>query len=149
MLNPSYRLDAADFGALSEAASRTKKGYKLPVEPSEKPASHYKLFIGVANEPDYKLVFMFDERKVKKAPSGGLDYSAAIPEGGWIGYLPAVGSAELERLIREAFARGKLFTHAMRPFKCCKFHLKKTKDYWMEGRDGKIKALEEEIRDSM
>ena len=149
MLNPAYRLDAADFGALEEAAKRAKKTYKLPLEPSEKPATHYKLFIGIANEPDYKLVFMFDERKVKKTAVGGVDYSAAIPDGGWIGYLPAVGTTELERLIREAFARGRLFTKATRPFKCCRFHLKKTKDYWTEGRDGKIKALEEEIRDIM
>lgn len=149
MLNPAYRLDAADFGALEEAAKRSKKAYRLPIEPSIKPAAHYKLFIGVANEPDYKLVFMFDERKVKKSASGGLDYSAAIPEGGWIGYLPGTGSAELERLIREAFARGRLFTQAMRPFKCCRFHLKKTKDYWAQGTLEKIKALEEEIRDIM
>jgi hypothetical protein len=146
MINPSYRLDAADFGALETAALRSNKAYRLPLEPSEKPALHYKLFIGGSN-PTVKMVFMFDERKVKKTPGGGLDYSNAIPDGGWIGYIPAKGTAELERLIREAFARGRLFVQATRPFKCCRFHLKKTIDYWSSQTEAKIDALVSEIRD--
>ena len=147
MMNPSYRLDEHDYGALEAVALRTNKRYKLPIEPSEKPANHYKLFIGKTVDPDFKLIFIFDERKIKKSGTGMVDYSAAIPSGGWIGYMPTVGTAELERLIREAFTRGRLFTQAMRPFKCCRFHIKKTKEYWTDDKERKIKALEDEIKD--
>jgi hypothetical protein len=147
IMNPSYRLDDRDYGAVETVALRTKRGYKLPVEPSEKPAGHYKLFIGKTADSDFKLIFIFDERKVKKSATGGVDYSPSIPDGGWIGYIPAVGTTELERLLREAFARGRLLTQAMRPFKCCRFHIKKTKEYWNDDKTRKINALEDEIRD--
>jgi hypothetical protein len=145
MLNPSYRLDAQDYGALLTAGSRLKKGYKLPTLPSEKPASHYKLFIGVAGEPDYKMVFLFDERKVVKLPGGARDFTKAIPEGGWIGWIPAKGTGRLEKLIESAFEKGRIFTKAERPFRCCRVHLKKDKSYWSDDKEKKISALEEEL----
>ena len=141
MMNPSYRLDAKDFGALKTASQLIKKTYELPTEASVKPAAHYKLFIGVADDPDYKLVFLFDEGKVTKE-KGKTNYTNAIPEGGWIGYIPVKGTDTLEKLIKEAFARGRLFTKAERPFVCCRVHVKKDKAYWSSD---KIKALEEEL----
>lgn len=146
IMNPSYRLDANDYGALKVAATTLQKGYKLPSEPTEKPAAHYKLFIGVAGEPEFKVVFLFDERKVKKLPGGGQEFTGAIPDGGWIGWIPAKGTADLEKLIREAFSRGRMFTKADRPFKCCRVHLKKDKAHWSDGVAGKIKSMEEEIK---
>ena len=146
MMNPTYRLDSQDFGALKVAATVLKKGYTLPTEPSIKPASHYKFFIGVAGDPDYKLMFLFDDRKVKVLPGGAKEFSSAIPDGGWIGYIPAKGTVQLEKLIKEAFQRGRIFTKATRPFQCCRIHLKKDKAYWSDGWLGKIKAMEEEIQ---
>ena len=145
ILNPSYRLDEKDFGAIAEVGQRARKTYKLPKIPTEVPATHYKLFIGVAGEPDYKYVFMYDERKAKKQADGSIEYTAAIPEGGWIGYIPAKGTENLEKLIRKAWATGRLFTKATRPFVCCRFHVKKDKDYWRVDTAKRIKALEEEI----
>jgi len=145
MMNPAYRLDAADYGALKKAASTLQKSYSLPSLPSEKPAAHYKLFIGVAGDPAFKLVFLFDERKVKKLPGGGQEFTNAIPDGGWIGYIPSAGTDVLEKLIKEAFKRGRVFTKAERPFLCCRFHLKKDKAYWADRVESKIKAMEEEI----
>jgi hypothetical protein len=145
MLNPSYRLDAQDYGALLAAGSQMKKGYKLPSLPSEKPASHYKLFIGVAGEPEFKMVFLFDERKVVRLAGGGREFTKAIPEGGWIGWIPAKGTAKLEKLIESAYEKGRIFTKAERPFQCCRIHLKKDKSYWSENREKKITALEEEL----
>jgi len=144
MLNPSYKLDGHDFGALVKAS---KKGYILPAEPTIKPASHYKLFIGVADDPLFKLVFLFDERKVKVDSGGKKVFTDAIPEGGWIGYIPAKGTAKLEKLIKEAFSRGRIFTKASSPFKCCRVHLKKDKAYWKDDSTRKIKALANEIQD--
>lgn len=145
MLNPSYRLDAQDYGALLTAGGRFKKGYKLPTLPSEKPAAHYKLFIGVAGEPDYKMVFLFDERKVVTLPGGARDFTKAIPEGGWIGWIPSKETAKLEKLIESAFEKGRIFTKADRPFRCCRVHLKKDKGYWSDDKEKKISALEEEL----
>lgn len=145
IMNPSYRLDARDFGALKSAAQVTKKSYTLPSEASEMPAKHYKLFIGVAGEPDFKIVFLFDERKVKKLAGGGQEYTNAIPDGGFIGWIPSKGTSRLEKLIRDAFERGRIFTKATRPFRCCRIHLKKDRAYWADGVTGKVKALEEEL----
>jgi len=145
MLNPSYRLDAQDYGALLVAGSRIKKGYKLPLLPSEKPAAHYKLFIGVAGDPDYKMMFLFDERKVIKLGGGARDFTKAIPEGGWIGWIPVKGTGRLEKLIETAFEKGRIFTKAERPFRCCRIHLKKDKSYWTTNTEKKISALEEEL----
>jgi len=141
IMNPSYRLDAKDFGALKTASKLIKKTYELPTEESVKPPLHYKLFIGVADDPHFKLVFLFDERKVTKE-KGKTNYTNAIPDGGWIGYIPVKGTETLEKLIKEAFARGRLFTKAERPFVCCRVHVKKDKTYWSSD---KIKALEEEL----
>jgi hypothetical protein len=146
MLNPSYRLDAQDYGALLTAGRQLKKGYKLPSLPSEKPASHYKLFIGVSGEPDFKMVFLFDERKVIKLEKGARDFTKAIPDGGWIGWIPAKGTAALEKLIESAFEKGRIFTKAERPFRCCRIHLKKDKSYWSQDKEKKINMLEEELR---
>lgn len=143
MLNPSYRLDGYDYGALVKAS---KKGYELPNETAVKPPAHYKLFIGVADDPLYKLIFLFDERKVKVNADGDKEFTTAIPDGGWIGYIPASRTEKLERLIVEAFARGKIFTKSSRPFKCCRVHLKKNKSHWNDGVLRKIKALEEELQ---
>lgn len=142
MLNPSYRLDGHDYGALAKASS---KGYELPKEIAIKPPSHYKLFIGVADDPLYKLIFLFDERRVKVNANGDKEFTDAIPDGGWIGYIPASRTEKLEKLIVEAFARGKIFTKSSRPFKCCRVHLKKNKAHWNDGVLRKIKALEEEL----
>ena len=141
MINPLYRLDSKDFGALKEASQILKKTYDLPTEATLKPASHYKLFIGLAEDPDFKLVFLFDERKVVK-DGAKLNYTNAIPDGGWIGYIPAKDTTALEKLIQEAYARGRLFVKATRPFVCCRVHLKKDKSYWSKD---KITALEEEL----
>jgi hypothetical protein len=143
MLNPSYRLDGHDFGALKKAS---KKGYVLPSEPTVKPAPYFKLFIGIAGDPLYKLIFLFDERKVKVSAGGEKEFTAAIPEGGWIGYIPAKGTTKLEKLIKEAFSRGRIFTKASVPFKCCRVHLKKEKAYWIDESARKIKAMEEELQ---
>ena len=146
ILNPSYRLDAKDYGAIEEAGKKARKTYKLPKVPVEQPASHYKLFLGVAGDPEFKLVFMFDNRKVKKLPDGSLEYTNAIPEGGWLGYIPAKGTAGLEKLVRQAWESGRLFTKATRPFACCRFHIKKSMEYWKSDTERKIKDLEDEIR---
>jgi len=147
ILNPSYRLDSKDFGAIDTAGKRAKKSYKLPVEPVEIPANHYKLLIDVMDDPKFKYVFLYDDRKVKKLPGGGADYSDAIPDGAWIGYIPAAGTDELVTLIRKAYTKGRLFTRATRPFLCCRFHLKKSKEFWATETDKKIKSMTEEIRD--
>ena len=91
-------------------------------------------------------MFLFDDRKVKVLPGGAKEFSSAIPDGGWIGYIPAKGTVQLEKLIKEAFQRGRIFTKATRPFQCCRIHLKKDKAYWSDGWLGKIKAMEEEIQ---
>lgn len=147
ILNPSYRLDDKDYGAIQEAGLRQRKTYKLPKLPVELPAKHYKLFVGVAGEPEFKYVFMYDERKAKKQADGSIDYTAAIPDGGWIGYIPSKGTTTLEKLVREAWDKGRLYTKATRPFVCCRFHLKKGKEFWANETEKKIKALEEEIRE--
>ena len=147
MLNPGYRLNAANFGALQQQARLTRKSYNLPTEPVEIPAPHYKLFIGVIDDPEYKFVFVFDERKIIKLPGGGVQYTAAIPEGGWLGYIPVAGSTNLEQLIKKAYQKGRLFTKVSKPFKCCRFHLKKDKVFWRTDLHKKIKAMEEEISD--
>ena len=147
MLNPGYRLNAANFGALQKAARITRKAYKLPGIPIELPAKHYKLFIGVLDDPAYKYVFLFDDRKVVSLAGGAKNYSGAIPEGGWIGYIPAAGSDILETLIKKAFLAGRIFTKASKPFSCCRFHLKKDKEFWKTDAARKIKAMEDEIRD--
>jgi hypothetical protein len=147
MLNPGYRLNAADYGALQKAARITRKSYKLPGIPVTLPAEHYKLFIGVLDDPAYKYVFLFDERKVVSVAGGVKNYSPAIPEGGWIGYIPVAGTADLEKLIKKAFLAGRIFTKATKPFGCCRFHLKKDKEFWKTDAARKIKAMEDEIRE--
>jgi hypothetical protein len=147
MMNPSYRMDKRDFGSLALAGKRLRKTYKLPVEPVEMPAAHYKLFIGVMGDGSFKYVFLYDDRKVKALADGSKDYEPAIPEGGWIGYIPAAGTDELEKLIRKAYSKGRLFTRATRPFICCRFHLKKSKEHWAADTAKKIAAMVGEIRD--
>jgi len=131
---PWYRIDAADLGALK------KQGYKLPSKPTEFPAEHYKLFVAAGDKSPYKFVFLYDERKVKDG-----DYAPAIPKGGFLGYIPKEGTERLAGLIKKAFASGRLFTKVTRPFGCCRFHLMKTKDYWLTDSGRKIKAMESEI----
>ena len=147
ILNPSYRLDKRDFGTLEAAGRRLRKTYKLPVEPVEVPAAHYKLFIDVMGDGAFKYVFLYDDRKVKKLADGSKDYAAAIPDGGWIGYIPAAGTDELEKLIRKAHTKGRLLVRATRPFICCRFHLKKSKEHWATDTAKKIASMAEEIRD--
>ena len=147
MINPSYRMDKRDYGALALAGKRLRKTYKLPVEPVEIPAAHYKLFIGLMGDDKFKYVFLYDDRKVKTLADGSKDYQPAIPEGGWIGYIPAAGTDELEKLIRKAHGKGRLFTRATRPFICCRFHLKKGKEHWATDTAKKISAMAGEIRD--
>jgi len=147
MLNPGYRLNGANFGALQQQGRLTRKSYNLPTEPVEIPAAHYKLFIGVIDDPEYKFVFVFDERKTVKLPGGGIQYTEAIPEGGWLGYIPVTDGDNLERLIKKAYQKGRLFTKVTKPFKCCRFHLKKDKVFWHTDLHKKIKAMEEEISD--
>jgi hypothetical protein len=146
VLNPSYRLNARDFGAIQTRGQARRKTYKLPSRETEIPAAHYKLYIGVMGEPDFKYVFLFDERKTEKLPDGQFDYGQAIPEGGWMGYLPVKGTAGLEKLIRKAYMVGRLFNKATRPFGCCRVHIKKSKEYWNEDTDSKIKKMEEELQ---
>jgi hypothetical protein len=147
MLNPGYRLNAANYGALLKAGRATRKAYKLPGIPVELPAEHYKLFIGTLDDAAYKYVFLFDERKVVSVAGGAKNYKPAIPEGGWIGYIPAAGSDGLEKLIKKAFLAGRIFTKASKPFSCCRFHLKKDKEFWKTDTARKIKAMEDEIRE--
>jgi len=147
ILNPSYRLDKRDFGTLEAAGKRMRKSYKIPVEPVEVPADHYKLFIDVMGDGIFKYVFLYDDRKVKKLADGSKDYAAAIPEGGWIGYIPSAGTDELEKLIRKVHTKGRLLVRATRPFICCRFHLKKSKEHWLTDTAKKIAAMTEEIRD--
>jgi hypothetical protein len=116
------------------------------VEPVEVPAAHYKLFISVMGDGNFKYVFLYDDRKVKSLADGSKDYQQAIPEGGWIGYIPAAGTDELEKLIRKAHGKGRLFTRATRPFICCRFHLKKGKEHWASDTAKKIEAMADEIR---
>lgn len=110
-----------------------------------KPPPNYKLFIDKGDESPFKFVFLFDETKVKVKANGSKEYLPAIPDGGWLGYIPLSGTAELERLIKEAFKKGQRFNTSKPPFDCCKFHIKKNKDYWADNTDAKIKALESEI----
>jgi hypothetical protein len=142
--NPWYRIDAADLGALEKQGLAQNKGYKLPTKSSEFPAEHYKLFIDVVDESPYKFVFLYDERKVKGA-GDDEDYSPAIPKGGFLGYIPEFDTEKLTGLIKKAFAAGRIFTKASRPFECCRFHLKKAKSYWVDDTKRKIKAMEDEI----
>jgi hypothetical protein len=80
--------------------------------------------------------------------AGGVkNYSPAIPEGGWIGYIPVAGTADLEKLIKKAFLAGRIFTKATKPFGCCRFHLKKEREFWKTDAARKIKAMEDEIRE--
>jgi hypothetical protein len=146
ILNPGYRLDARDFGAIEKQGRLLRKTYKLPTREAEIPAAHYKLFIDVVAEPNYKYVFLYDNRKLKKVAGGKVDYTPAIPDGGWLGYIPAAGTDELEKLIKKAHKVGRLFTKAERPFKCCRVHVKKSKEYWTGDVATKISAMEEEIR---
>jgi len=146
MLNPSYRLNARDFGAVLAQGKTLRKTYKLPSRKVEVPADHYKLYIGVVAEPEFKYVFLYDERKVKKLAGGRIDYTPGIPQGGWLGYLPVAGTGELEKLIKKAYKAGRLFNKATRPFGCCRVHVKKSKEFWSSGVAGKIAAMEEELR---
>jgi hypothetical protein len=146
IMNPSYRLDSADYGAIQHVGRRLKKTYKLPKIGITKPMAKYKLFIDKGDSSDFKFVFLFDETKVKTKADGKKEYIQAIPDGGWLGYIPASGTEELEKLIKEAFKKGRLFTTSKPPFDCCKFHIKKTKDYWKDNTVAKIKSLESEIR---
>ena len=132
--NPWYRIDDKDLGAL------VKMGVNLPVKTVEFPAEHYKLYVESADNTPFKFVFLYDERRIK-----GGNYAPAIPAGGFLGYIPKAGTERLVGLIKRAFAAGRLFTKAVRPFGCCRFHLKKTKDYWTGDTARKIKAMEEEI----
>jgi hypothetical protein len=147
ILNPAYRLDKRDFGALVAAGEKLRKTYKLPRESAELPAAHYKLFVGRLGDERYKHIFLYDDRKVKRLASGSRDFGAAIPDGGWIGYIPAKGTEELERLIHKVYARGRLFTQAKRPFTCCRFHLKKSRAYWETDPAKKVKAMIAEIEE--
>ena len=144
--NPWYRIDSADLGALEKQGLAQNRAYKLPTKVSEFPANHYKLFIDVVDESPYKFVFLYDERKVK-GPVGDEDYSPAIPKGGFLGYIPEFNTEKLTGLIQKAFAAGRIFTKASRPFECCRFHLKKAKDYWATDTKRKIKAMEDEIEE--
>lgn len=132
--NPWYRIDDKDLGAL------VKMGVKLPVKAVEFPAEHYKLYVAPADNSPFKFVFLYDERLIKDG-----NYAPAIPTGGFLGYIPKAGTERLVGLIKRAFAAGRLFTKAARPFSCCRFHLKKTKEYWVTDTARKIKAMEDEI----
>ena len=146
MMNPSYRLTAHNYGAILKQGLLKRKTYKLPVRTTEMLAKHYKLYIGVIAEPQFKYVFLYDERKTIPVPGGFVDYGPAVPEGGWLGYIPATGTGALEKLIKKAFLAGRLFNKASRPFGCCRVHVKKGKDYWSDGAPEKISAMEEELR---
>jgi hypothetical protein len=146
IMNPSYRLDNADYGAIQKVGKRINKTYKLPKIVVAKPAPNYKLYIDKGDTSDFKFVFLFDETKVKVKANGTKEYGTAIPDGGWLGYIPLQGTENLERLIKEAFKKGQLFTTSKPPFDCCKFHIKKNKDYWKDNTVAKIKALEAEIK---
>lgn len=132
--NPWYRIDERDLGALVEM------GIKLPVKAVEFPAEHYKLFVAPADNTPFKFIFLYDERRIKDN-----NYAPAIPDGGFLGYIPRAGTERLVGLIKRAFATGRLFTKAVRPFGCCRFHLKKTREYWSSDKERKIKAMEDEI----
>lgn len=147
MLNPSYRLTARDYGAIKKQGRAIRKTYKLPKRITELPAEHYKLYIGVIGEPEYKYVFLYDERKTIPVPGGYVDYGPAVPEGGWLGYIPSAGTTTLEKLIKKAFRVGRLFNKVTKPFGCCRVHVKKGKEYWSTGAEAKIKAMEDELRD--
>ena len=142
--NPWYRIDSADLGALEKQGLAHNNNYKLPTKSSEFPAEHYKLFIDVVDESPFKFVFLYDERKVK-GPAGDEDFSPAVPKGGFLGYIPEFDTEKLTTLIQKAYAAGRIFTKATRPFECCRFHLKKAKAYWTEDTKRKIKAMEDEI----
>jgi hypothetical protein len=131
---PWYRIDTADLGALK------KQGYKMPSKSTEFPADHYKLFVAPGDNSPYIFLFLYDERKIKDG-----DYGPAIPKGGFLGYIPRAGTEKLVSLIKRAFASGRLFTKVTRPFGCCRFHLMKTKDYWLNDTERKVKAMESEI----
>jgi hypothetical protein len=146
IMNPSYRLNSANYGAIRKVGKRVNKTYKLPKLDVVKPATNYKLFIDKVDSSDFKFVFLFDESKVKIRANGTKEYSPSIPEGGWLGYIPYKGTENLERLLKEAFKKGQLFTTAKPPFDCCKFHIKKNKDYWKDNTASKIKMLEAEIQ---
>lgn len=146
-INQSYRLDSADYGAIQKVGKRLNKTYKLPKLSVALPAPNYKLYIDKGDDSDFKFVFLFDEHKVKVKANGKKEYIQAIPDGGWLGYIPLKGTEELERLIKLAFKNGQLFNTSKPPFDCCKFHIKKIKDYWKLNTEAKIKALESEIRD--
>jgi len=147
MYVPSYRLDAKDFGALKAVGERVKKGYELPFTPVEMPAEHYKLYIDVVNDPNYKFLFLYDDRKVKVGPNGTPDYTPALADGGWLGYIPTKGTDELVSLIKKAFLSGRMFVKATRPFQCCRMHLKKDKKYWEDNTTQKIKAMVDELKE--
>ena len=146
MMNPSYRLTARNFGAIKKQGRVRHKTYKLPKRMTELPAPHYKLYIGVIGEPEFKYIFLYDERKTIPIPGGLVDYGPAVPEGGWLGYIPATGTDSLEKLIKKAFSVGRLFNKASRPFGCCRVHVKKGREYWSTGTSEKISAMEEELR---
>lgn len=143
--NPWYRLDAADLGAIEHMGKMKNSTYKLPFKSTAFPADHYKLFIDVVDDSPFKFVFLYDERKIVAVEDGGLNYSPAIPKGGFLGYIPEHNTEKLTALIQKAFIAGRLFTKVTRPFECCRFHLKKNKDFWATERLKKIKAMEEEI----
>jgi len=149
MLNPSWRLNARNYGAIQQQGKVLRKTYKLPARDVEVPAEHYKLFIGIISEQDFKYMFLYDSRKILKLANGQIEYTPALPEGGWLGYLPAEGTAELERLIKKAYKVGRLFNKATRPFGCCRVHVKKTKEFWKGDTAAKIAAMEEELRGIM
>lgn len=142
---PGYRIDSADLGAIQYQGLRLDNKYKLPSKLTEIPASHYKLYIDTVDNSPFKYIFLYDERKVKKVGSA-LNYSPAIPNGGFLGYIPENGTNELVQLIKTAYLKGRLFTKVTRPFGCCRFHLKKTKDYWKDNTKRKIDSMIEEIK---
>ena len=146
IMNPSYRLTTGDYGAIEHVGKRANKTYKLPKMVVVKPDEKYKLYIDKGDSSDFKFVFLFDSTKVKVGPHGKKEYIQAIPEGGWLGYIPSSGTEELEKLIKIAFQNGQLFSKRNPPFNCCKFHIKKSKDYWTTNTVAKIKSLEAEIR---
>jgi len=147
IMNPAYRLTTDDYSAIEHVGKRANKTYKLPKMVVVKPDIKYKLYIDKGDSSDFKFVFLFDSTKVKVGPDGKKEYIQAIPEGGWLGYIPSSGTEELEKLIKTAFQNGQLFNKKNPPFNCCKFHIKKTKDYWNTNTVAKIKSLEAEIRD--
>lgn len=142
---PWYRIDSKDLGTIEHQNKLFDNSYELPVRTGEMPSDNYGLFIDSVDKSGFKYVFLFDKRKLK-AVDGIYNYSPAIPVGGWLGYIPEKGTDTLVSLIKKAFHSGTIFTKATNPFRCCRFHLKKTKEFWADNTERKIKAMEDEIR---